>query len=131
MGGGFNSYLIDHVELPGTDDNPGSTQFGRAFHSIYFEMLGEQGYPGLIMFLTVAASTFWKLRRVSRKARAHPDLAWLAGRSDAVQCGLLVFMTAGAFLFRVPPPGWAPAGWIPPAQSAMATTTQASTRSRR
>jgi MFS family permease len=35
-----------------------------------------------------------------------------------------VFMTAGAFLFRLPPPGWAPAGWAPPAHSAMAPTTQ-------
>ena len=26
-----------------------------------------------------------------------------------------VAMTAGAFLFRLPPPGWAPAGWSPPA----------------
>ena len=26
-------------------------------------------------------------------------------------------MTAGAFLFRVPPPGWAPPGWSPPARA--------------
>jgi O-antigen ligase len=84
--------------VPGTEDAPGTTQFGRAFHSIYFEVLGEQGYPGLVMFLAITASTFWKLRRVSKKARAHPDLAWLGGLSDAVQSGLMVFMTSGAFV---------------------------------
>jgi putative inorganic carbon (hco3(-)) transporter len=98
MGGGFGSYLISHIELPGTPDSPGQTVFGRAFHSIYFEVLGEQGYLGLVMFLTVAATTILKLHRVSRKARAHPDLAWLAGLSDAVQSGLAVFMTSGAFV---------------------------------
>ena len=34
-----------------------------------------------------------------------------------------VAMTAGAFLFRVPPPGWAPPGWTPPAQTASLLTT--------
>ena len=29
-----------------------------------------------------------------------------------------VAMTAGAFLFRLPPPGWAPAGWSPPVDKA-------------
>jgi MFS family permease len=30
--------------------------------------------------------------------------------------GYLVFMMVGAVLVRVPPPGWAPEGWTPPAQ---------------
>ena len=39
--------------------------------------------------------------------------------------GLVYFMAmlAGAFGYRVPPPDWAPAGWVPPAkQAAMITT---------
>ena len=35
-----------------------------------------------------------------------------------------VAMTAGAFLFRVPPPGWAPPGWTPPAETASIITTR-------
>jgi hypothetical protein len=50
------------------------------------------------MFLAVAASTIVKLRRVSKKARAHPELEWLAGLSDAVQSGILVFLSSGAFV---------------------------------
>ena len=34
-----------------------------------------------------------------------------------------VAMTAGAFLFRVPPPGWAPPGWTPPSHTAALVTT--------
>ncbi len=33
-----------------------------------------------------------------------------------------VAMTAGAFLFRLPPPGWAPPGWTPPAHVAALIT---------
>jgi MFS family permease len=30
----------------------------------------------------------------------------------------LIAMLAGAFLFRIPAPGWRPAGWVPPAKTA-------------
>lgn len=98
FGGGFQTYLINHVELPAMNGQPASEQFGRAFHSIYFEMLGEQGYPGLIMFLMITIITFIQLRRVAKKARLCPELEWVAGLSDALQSGLAVFMTAGAFV---------------------------------
>jgi len=34
-----------------------------------------------------------------------------------------VAMTAGAFLFRLPPPGWRPLGWTPPAHATRLVTT--------
>lgn len=98
LGGGFAAFLIDHVDVPASGDDPGGVQFGRAFHSIYFEVLGEQGYPGLIMFLTVAISAFFRLRRVAKTARTYPELEWLAALADALQSGLAVFMTSGAFV---------------------------------
>ncbi|MBC7434512.1 MAG: OFA family MFS transporter [Bdellovibrionales bacterium] len=38
--------------------------------------------------------------------------------------GYFVFMIGGAFGYRVPPTGWKPAGWTPPAASANAMITQ-------
>lgn len=98
LGGGFSTYLIDHIEYPASGGDPGHTEFGRAFHSSYFEVLGEHGYPGLVIFLLLAGSTLLMLRRIARKARAHPDLNWLAALSDALQSGLAVFLTCGAFV---------------------------------
>jgi putative inorganic carbon (HCO3(-)) transporter len=98
LGGGFQTYLIDHIEIAGTGDTPPIVQFGRAFHSIYFEMLGEQGYPGLAIFLLLTGVTFVKLRRLAKKTRNHPELGWIAGLADALQSGLAVFMISGAFV---------------------------------
>jgi MFS family permease len=36
----------------------------------------------------------------------------------------LVAMLSGAFLFRVPAPGWAPAGWVPPAAATRSLITR-------
>ncbi|MDR3535031.1 MAG: putative O-glycosylation ligase, exosortase A system-associated [Acetobacteraceae bacterium] len=93
FGGGFSSFVIDHIELPG-----GEILFSRAFHSIYFEVLGEQGWVGLGMFLTIAGSTIFGLRRVAKRTRNVPHLAWCAEMSDALQSGLMVFLSAGAFV---------------------------------
>jgi putative inorganic carbon (HCO3(-)) transporter len=98
FGGGFQSYLIDHIDIPGTIDTPGVTQFARAFHSIYFEVLGEQGYPGLALFLCTAISMFVKLRRIARTAGQYPELEWMVGLSHALQSGLVAFLVAGAFV---------------------------------
>lgn len=98
FGGGFQSYIIDHVDIPGTGGQPAHMQFGRAFHSIYFEVLGEHGYPGIIIFLALAATTFITLRRLAKRARVYPELQWVVGLSDALQSGLAVFLTAGAFV---------------------------------
>ena len=98
LGGGFATYLIDHIELPSQGSDPGHTEFGRAFHSSYFEMLGEHGYPGLIIFLLLAGSTLLMLRRLGKKARPYPELQWVVGLSDALQSGLAVFLSCGAFV---------------------------------
>jgi probable O-glycosylation ligase (exosortase A-associated) len=99
LGGGFNAYVINHIVMPGDEDNPGgSTSFGRAFHSIYFEMLGEHGWPGLLLFLTIAGLTLLSLFGVSRRTARIPELEWCASLALALQAGLVAFLTAGAFV---------------------------------
>jgi probable O-glycosylation ligase (exosortase A-associated) len=108
LGGSFDAYGIDSIVMPPDSVNPGGyVQNGRAWHSIYFEMLGELGWPGLFMFLLVAASTMFSLLRLSRKCRKIPDLVWVADMSDAVQAGIIVFLSAGAFVsLGFQPPFW-------------------------
>jgi putative inorganic carbon (HCO3(-)) transporter len=98
MGGGFMCFLINHIEIPGVNGAAPTIEFGRAFHSIYFEVLGEQGLPGFAMFLALAGISMFKLHRIAKRARANPDLHWVAGLADALQSGLAVFLSSGAFV---------------------------------
>jgi probable O-glycosylation ligase (exosortase A-associated) len=93
FGGGFNCFVINRIELPS-----GHVYFGRAFQSIYFEMLGQHGWFGLALFLGIVIRTFVGLRRLARRTRDIPHLAWCADLSDALQAGMVVFLTAGAFV---------------------------------
>lgn len=99
FGGGFDSYRVNHIEYPPDAGHPGGyTVFGRAFHSIYFEVLGEQGWPGLGMFLYLGFGSIFSLRRLSRRIKDNPDFAWCSAMSDALQSGFVVFLTSGAFV---------------------------------
>jgi probable O-glycosylation ligase (exosortase A-associated) len=93
FGGGFNLYVIDRIEFA-----DGLVVFGRAAHSIYFEVLGEEGWIGLALYLGLAGWAFLTLRKLARRTRKVAHLAWCADMSDALQSGLAVFMTAGAFV---------------------------------
>jgi putative inorganic carbon (hco3(-)) transporter len=98
LGGGFSSYLVNVIEIPGDGNQAPTIQNGRAFHSSYFEVLGEQGYPGIAIFLLAAGTSILALRRLTKRTRKIPHLAWCADMSDALQSGLLVFLTSGAFV---------------------------------
>lgn len=67
-------------------------------HSIYFEILGEQGYIGLLLFLAIWALVFLEARKVKKMAKGHEELQWAVTLVTMVQVGLIAYMTSGAFL---------------------------------
>jgi probable O-glycosylation ligase (exosortase A-associated) len=97
FGGGFEVYLIDEISTQ-REDGTGFTQHGRAFHSAYFEMLGEHGWPGIALFLAIIAAAFSGLRQSSRIARKNPEYTWVGDLSRALRCCLLINLACGAFI---------------------------------
>jgi putative inorganic carbon (HCO3(-)) transporter len=67
-------------------------------HSIYFEMLGEQGYVGLILFLTIWALVFLEARKIKKLSKGNEELRWVVTLVTMIQVGLIAYMTSGAFL---------------------------------
>lgn len=70
----------------------------RAAHSIYFEILGNHGWVGLILFLGLWFSTYWNAGWLRRNARKIPEAKWLADLGAMVQVGLVGYAAGGAFL---------------------------------
>jgi putative inorganic carbon (hco3(-)) transporter len=67
-------------------------------HSIYFQTLGENGFVGLGLFLTLLISCLLGLRSLRRKARALSSTHWIVPYTHMLEVGLLAFMISGAFL---------------------------------
>ena len=99
FGGGFYVHYTNTIIFPVTPDNPEPmVQHGRAAHSIYFEVLGEHGWPGLFLFLSLFAGSAMNLRRAARLTRNLPGMAWCYELARALQLSLLVPITCGAFI---------------------------------
>jgi probable O-glycosylation ligase (exosortase A-associated) len=71
---------------------------GTDAHSIYFEILGEQGYPGLLIFLALGLCTWLKAGAVKRRCKQQPELVWARDLATMIQTSLVGYGTAGAFL---------------------------------
>jgi putative inorganic carbon (HCO3(-)) transporter len=69
-------------------------------HSIYFQLLGEQGFVGLGLFLLLIARMWLRTRRLRLYARGQPGLSWVEDYTFIIQGGLAAYMVSGAFLPR-------------------------------
>jgi nitrate/nitrite transporter NarK len=59
---------------------------------------------------------------------ASPDSTGVAETWVVLGIVYLLFMTGGAFGYRLPPPGWKPAGWVEPPRRAQSLITSGSVR---
>lgn len=94
LGGGFK---VNTQERLWPIYNPESPVV-RAPHSIYFEVLGEHGYPGLTLFLMLGTVAFFTCSRTNHLARGSPNLKWARDLSKMTQVSLVGYATAGVFL---------------------------------
>lgn len=109
-GGGFDNYLqnsFTYVARSTINDGGGPrietrivTDKGRAYHSAYFELLGEQGYFGFFLWALIHGICFIRtesIRRAYRK-RDGPDEAWIAPFAIALQQGHVIYMIGSLFV---------------------------------
>lgn len=102
LGGGFDAFVHNGIANVTSDGvvffYPEGTLAGKAFHSIYFEVLGEQGIPGFLMYFAIIGIALFKLRGLKKKWRRHAGMAWLASLADALITSIVVFLAGGAFV---------------------------------
>lgn len=71
-------------------------------HSIYFQALGEHGFPGLILYILLGSVAWFKAGKVATNAKSHPEFsAWIPLLMRMVQASLAGFAVGGAFLSMV------------------------------
>ena len=115
LGGGFDAYRSNKLVIKTQDsetegnttsiDSATITDQGRAFHSSYFEMLGEQGWPGLFLWLLLQVSGLWQMERLRSRWRrraaepgAGPQVQWQAPLANALQQAQLVYLLGSVFV---------------------------------
>jgi len=97
LGGGFRVDRINSYVLP-LDDGSELVVQAKAFHSIYFEVLGEHGLVGLGLFVSLLGCFFVSLYRLMRQTRGIAELAWLNDLASSLMITMAIYLSGGAFV---------------------------------
>jgi len=92
-GGGYNSYRRPEFNMYAPD--PLSVHDA---HSIYFEVLGEHGWPGFLLYMALALATWFKASKIALRAKKHQSLLWLSDLARMSQVSLAAYATSGLFI---------------------------------
>jgi probable O-glycosylation ligase (exosortase A-associated) len=69
-----------------------------AAHSIYFQILGEHGFPGLILFVLLWWFVWRDAGRLREIGARGPPFAWVGHLGAMIQVSLTGYLVGGAFL---------------------------------
>jgi putative inorganic carbon (hco3(-)) transporter len=86
--GPYSRVVVDQVD-------PSSP--ARAVHSIWFETLGEHGFPTFFIWIGITLAGVVASRRIIRSARDRPELAWCADLARMAQVSILAYLVGGTF----------------------------------
>jgi probable O-glycosylation ligase (exosortase A-associated) len=67
-------------------------------HSIYFEVLGEQGFVGLALYLCLMWLAMREGNRIRRQSRRRGELRWAFDLATYTQVSIVAYAVGGAFL---------------------------------
>lgn len=93
FGGGFEIYnrMLFGIYAPDPDDV-------HAAHSIYFQVLGEHGFVGLLLFLTLWLLVWWHAGQLRKQGKRRPETKWVSDLGAMCQVSLVGYGVGGAFL---------------------------------
>lgn len=93
FGGGFSIYNPFVYAMYAPDPT-----FVVSAHSIYFHMLGEHGFGGLIIYLCLWYSTWRSAGWLRKHGRKQAETEWCVQLGSMIQVSLVGFAVGGAFL---------------------------------
>lgn len=67
-------------------------------HSVYFQILGEHGYVGLLILLSIGIGGWLKASRIIKISRENPAYQWEGGLARAIQVSLIGYGFGGLFV---------------------------------
>ncbi|MEW6535210.1 MAG: putative O-glycosylation ligase, exosortase A system-associated [Candidatus Auribacterota bacterium] len=70
----------------------------RAVHNTYFQMLTNNGYPGLVLMLLLMFFGFTTCMKLRRRVKRREDLQWIFACANMMEISLAAYCVCGMFL---------------------------------
>lgn len=101
MGGGFDAFKLNKIASAteaGVQYFEGPELRGKAYHNIFFEVLGEQGIVGIAVYLSILAITFLQLRQIRGYTRGIAEQVWADQLARRLGEALAILLVGGMFI---------------------------------
>jgi putative inorganic carbon (HCO3(-)) transporter len=69
-----------------------------AIHSVWFQVLGELGFPLFFVWTGITVVGWRNARRIERLARGHDNLRWAEDLGRSMQSAIVAYAVTGSFL---------------------------------
>jgi probable O-glycosylation ligase (exosortase A-associated) len=90
----WSYFYVDIDKLDFIETKNVNKDKAKAAHSIYFQVLGDAGFVGLLLFLSILIKSFFLSRSLAKKSA----VIWVQELGRAIQTIILVYMLSGALL---------------------------------
>jgi putative inorganic carbon (HCO3(-)) transporter len=101
LGGGFDAFKLNGISKVTEEAveyyEPGVIN-GKAFHNIYFEVLGEQGIIGFAIYISLLVMTLLKLQKTRVFGGDNVEFAWARDLALRLRDALLTLLVSGMFI---------------------------------
>jgi len=67
-------------------------------HSIYFQVLGEQGFLGVAIYMGLMFTSLFRMQRLRALTRGQREFKWVRDLAEMIQCSIVGYSLGGAFL---------------------------------
>ncbi len=98
VGFGVKAYIAEYDRYKrDSQDRP------HVAHSVWFSALGQTGYVGLGLYLTLMGAVFWAMKRVRRLSAGIKGNkgAWARNYAAMLECTMLTFIVGATFLSKL------------------------------
>lgn len=73
-------------------------EYVHAAHSIYFQVMGNHGMIGFLIFMALFGTTYFWAGRLRKECEIHPEARWCGDLGAMAQVSLVGYAVGGAFL---------------------------------
>lgn len=87
--GMYEQYIVNMVD---------NTVEARSAHSVWIEVLGEHGFPGLVLWCAILFGGLYYSFATARLARGRPEMKWAYDLARMSQVSVVAYALGGSFL---------------------------------
>jgi probable O-glycosylation ligase (exosortase A-associated) len=98
LGGGFEPFSSEIYRRYLPEELLESADVGTGAHNIFFQVLAEHGFTGLLLYISLIVFTIFSLRKMARGGEEDPELRWLRRCASMLEVSIAGYVVSGFFL---------------------------------